>query len=91
MKMDKHERYRRLNQYCGLCPCCGDSPAPGRKQCAYRILYKNINRRMNNLCKRGVLVKLPDGRFAISGGPVLGWTFDATDVRQLLDGATAHC
>lgn len=48
----KNNRWRKKNLDLSLCPHCGKAPAPGYKQCLYRIKFKRLNRILNDECKR---------------------------------------
>ena len=61
--MNKHARWRQKNRDLGLCPHCGKLPAPGFKQCDYRIKFKALNRILNVACRDGVIVKVARGLF----------------------------
>lgn len=64
MKNDKQTRYRAKCIANGLCPHCGKPPAPGYKQCEYRIGIKKLNRILNDGCKKGLFKKVSRGIFA---------------------------
>ena len=64
--MKKQALWRKKLLDLGLCPHCGGPPAPGFKQCAYRIAFKRLNRIMNNACREDErFVKVARGMFGL--------------------------